>query len=135
MSCRTTVAKWAAVALAGAGFATWAGWFIYETSFVLPDDENQVRIKVTRGDSGTTNYQGGGSSRNACNWDIWLYMRDGWVNIWKQSHIRGASFNGTSYEWDAGGILVVGNSTYQGGAQCDLEITALAAFAGDTVIP
>jgi len=36
---KLTVAKWAAVALAGAGFATWAGWFIYETSFVLPDDD------------------------------------------------------------------------------------------------
>jgi len=36
---KLTVAKWIAIALVGAGFAAWAGRFIYETSFVLPDGE------------------------------------------------------------------------------------------------
>jgi hypothetical protein len=36
---KLALAKWAAIALAGAGFVAWAGWFVYETSFTLPDDE------------------------------------------------------------------------------------------------
>jgi len=36
---KLTVAKWVAIVLAGAGFAAWAGWFIFETSFTLPDDQ------------------------------------------------------------------------------------------------
>jgi len=104
-------------------------------NFVLPDGENILRLMLTRGDSGTTNYQGGGASRNACNYDLYIYQRDEWVSLWKNVTLRGDDFSGSSYAWDQGGTLVIGNSTYQNGAECDLQIIELAAITGTTVIP
>ncbi len=104
-------------------------------NFVLPDAQNEIRLKLTRGDSGTTSYQGGGTTRFACNYNLYVYQREEWVTLWKNIDIRGDGFAGTSTEWDVGGTLIVGNSTYEDGAECDLEITELAAFAGGTEIP
>jgi hypothetical protein len=104
-------------------------------NFVIPDGSNEVRLKFTRGDSGTTPYSGGGSTRYAANYNIYIYERDGWTVLWENIQLRGGQFFGTSTEWDTGGTLVIGNSTYSGGGTCDLEITSLAAAVGTTDIP
>jgi hypothetical protein len=103
-------------------------------NFVIPDGEDQLKLRVSRGDSGTTEYQGVGT-KYACNYNLSLYERDTWVTLWKDVQLAGAEFFGTATEWNSGGQLALGNPTYTDNAECDLEFIEIEAVVGSTIIP
>ena len=101
-------------------------------NFVIPSDENAVRVRVTRGESLTQINQTG---RWALDYRVYLYLRDEWVNVWSgiESRCYDPDYYGSA--WNDGGTLCVGNNVYENNAECDLEFTAIAGAIGAFEIP
>lgn len=121
--------------ISGASGATYDGAYNDKANtnygnFVLPSDTEAVRIRVTRGES-ITQYDTG---KYALDYNVYLYLRDEWVNVWKGWDIRMSNAPNPTF-YNEGGTLYVGNNTYLNNAECDLDFLALDAAVGAFVVP
>jgi len=103
-------------------------------NFVIPDDENYIDIEVSRGAT-YTRYTSGGSSRAAPDWEVIFRTRENNTPIWKQIRLQTNGVQTSAGAWGGGGALAIANNKYITGALCDLEISFIDAFVGDTVLP
>jgi hypothetical protein len=100
-------------------------------NFVIPDGGNEVRVRMTRGESYTQNQGTGGGPLYTADFNLYLYQRNEWTVLWKNIPARyGGTTGTTGPTWNLGGDLAVANNRYNNNAECDLEFSVVAGAVG-----
>lgn len=103
---------------------------------VIPTTVDYVTIRVTRGESIGQMYSAG-SGIWGMSWKVEIFDRSfgDWATVWESFEEIPSNAGASDFGWNDDGYLMLLNSFYNNGAECDLDVHTFRCAVGTTTPP